>query len=94
MAIAIPITVVIIIIFGLAWRRYRISRQMDIELEHLAQEVERITQDPNYHPHLIPPLVIYIPLYPLHRTQRNCGHSHGPPSTNATTGHTHIQNWN
>jgi hypothetical protein len=94
MATAIPIAVVIVIIFGLAWRRYRISRLMDIELEHLAQEVERIAQEPTYHPHPIPPPPIYIPLYPLHQTQCNRGHSHGPPSTIAMTGHTHTQNWN
>jgi hypothetical protein len=65
-AIVIPITVVIIAIFGLAWRRYRISHQMDVEIEHLAQEVERITQDPTYHPHPIPPPPVYILLHPLY----------------------------
>jgi hypothetical protein len=85
LAIVIPITIIIFFIHGLAWWKRRAQRSIEIELEQLAQEVERIALEPTYHPHPIPPPPVYIPLY---RTQRNRGHPRGSPSTDATMGHT------
>jgi hypothetical protein len=87
LAIVIPITIIILITFGIAWKRWRTVHLMDIEMEHFAQELGQITQDPSYHPHPIPPPPVYIPAIPLHRTQHSHGRPRGSPSTDATIGH-------